>query len=174
MASSRQSLASQTLRGSGAHALGALRAVLPGHAWAAYRAARGGDQRPVVVAVSGIAAARELAVTRRVPVAVQREAQRLDPRAHALGEVEGALEIGAREDDGELLAAVAGRLVDLARLLAQHRGHRGEHPVAGLVAVGVVDRLEVVDVEHDQADARLEAPRALDLVGQRLLEAPVV
>ena len=48
------------------------------------------------------------------------DSQRLDPLAHALGELERALQAGLRQRDGHLLAAVAGGLVDLARGLAQH------------------------------------------------------
>ncbi len=36
-------------------------------------------------------------------------------------------------------------------MLAHQVGHLFDHLVAGLVAVGVVDALEVVDVEHHQA-----------------------
>ena len=42
------------------------------------------------------------------------------------------------------------------------------------MAVGVVDALEVVDVEHDQAHPRAAALGSLDLVGDDLLEAAVV
>ena len=43
-----------------------------------------------------------------------------------------------------------------------------------MVAVGVVDALEVVDVEHDQAHVAAEALGALDLLEDDLLEAAVV
>ena len=59
--------------------------------------------------------------------------------------------------------AVAGGLVDVARQLAQHAGHLRQHLVALLVAVGVVHLLEVVDVEHHEAERGVEAPAALDL-----------
>ena len=62
--------------------------------------------------------------------------------ADALGELVGALEVGLGQHDGELLAAVAGGLVDLARGLAQHARDLAQHDVALLVAVGVVDRLK--------------------------------
>ena len=80
------------------------------------------------------------AVTLSVPVAVgQRQLERLDPPADALGELVGALEVGQRQRHGHLLAAVARRLVDVARGLAQHACDRAQHVVAGEVPVGVVD-----------------------------------
>ncbi len=42
------------------------------------------------------------------------------------------------------------------------------------MAVGVVDGLEVVEVEHDQPERMVIAPNLLDLGGQQLLEAAVV
>ena len=108
----------------------------------------------------------------------QRQRQLLDPCAHALGQVVGAVEVGAGEDDRELLAAVAGGLVDLARGLAQHPGHLAQDDVALLVAVGVVDVLEVVDVEQHERQRLAEALGALDLgrhhlLKRRRLERPV-
>ena len=49
-----------------------------------------------------------------------------------------------------------------------------QHVVADLVAEAVVDELEVVDVDHQQADRLGEAAGALDLVAQALLEATAV
>jgi hypothetical protein len=56
------------------------------------------------------------------------------------------------DDDGELVAAEPGRGVARADLGAQPVGELDEHGVAGLVAVGVVDRLEVVEVDQQQRD----------------------
>ena len=46
--------------------------------------------------------------------------------------------------------------------------------VAGEVAVGVVDLLEVVDVEHDQRQRPPVALRARDLALEQLVEEPLV
>ena len=109
-------------------------------------------------ALSGTEATPKLAVTRSDPRAVHpRDAQLLDRLAHALGQQRGALDVGLGQHHRQLLAAVAGRLVDVARQVAQHAGHRGQHLVALLVAVLVVDPLEVVDVEHHEAERALEA-----------------
>ena len=104
----------------------------------------------------------------------QRQLERLDPPPDALGELVGALEVGLRQRDGHLLAAVAGGLVDVTRGLAQDAGDLAQHHVALQVAVGVVDLLEVVDVEHDQAELVVVAAGALDLRRHDLLEAAVV
>ena len=78
------------------------------------------------------------------------------------------------QDDGQLLAAVAGGLVDLAGGLAQHAGHLAQDEIALLVAVGVVDVLEVVEVEQHEAQRLAEALGALDLGGHGLLEAAAI
>ena len=54
--------------------------------------------------------------------------------------------------DRELLAAAAGHQIDLTGDGRQGQADLAEHLVARLMAQGVVDRLEVVDVEPDQAE----------------------
>ena len=78
------------------------------------------------------------------------------------------------DDDGELLAAVAGGLVGRAADAAQAGAERLEHAVAGEVAVAVVDRLEVVDVEQDQPGRLGVALVPRDGGAEQLLQAAVV
>ncbi len=59
----------------------------------------------------------------------------------------------------ELLAAVAVDDVAGANLAAQHIGYRAECLIAGIVAVLVVDPLEVVDVDHDHCNGRVAVVR---------------
>ena len=102
---------------------------------------------------------------------------RVQPRhrgADALGQRGGLLERRPREDHRELLAAVAGEVVGLARAVAQHSGDRAQHVVALLVADGVVDRLEVVEVHHQQAEVLAVPPGTADLRLERLVEVLVV
>ena len=116
--------------------------------------------------------------------------------AHALaGHLDAALEVaqqplgdrervrlapGAVEQQRELVAAEARGGVALAQAAAQPVGHRAEQLVAGVVAVAVVDRLELVDVEQQHADARAAAvkrmlepvveERAVGELGERVVE----
>ena len=79
-----------------------------------------------------------------------------------------------RQDHRELLAAEARHRVHRPDALAERDRHVLEDDVAGLVAVRVVDALEVIDVDH-QHERRLAGARdAVDLARQRQLEvAPV-
>ena len=56
----------------------------------------------------------------------------------------------------------------------QRLADRLDAPVAGGVAVGVVDALEVVDVEHQQQRRLAGARHAVDLARQRQLELAAV
>ena len=71
----------------------------------------------------------------------------LHPLEHALRVFGGA----PRQHDDEFLAAVAAHDVVGADLGAQRRRERAEGAVAGLVAVPVVELLEVVDVGQARA-----------------------
>ena len=57
----------------------------------------------------------------------------------------------ARQQQQELLAAIAAGHVGGTRLLAQHRRQVLEDFVARLVAVGIVDALEMVEIDQHQA-----------------------
>ncbi len=70
----------------------------------------------------------------------------------------------------ELVAAVAEHVVGVAAGGDDRLRDVGQEPVAGLVAEGVVDGLEVVEVEHDQA----ERLAAVDALRQPALEGPVI
>jgi hypothetical protein len=59
-----------------------------------------------------------------------------------------AFQIGVREDQRQLLAAVACRGVSVAGVAAYDAGDVPHHVVALRVAVGVVDGFDVIDVEH--------------------------
>ena len=97
-------------------------------------------------------------------VAGVRHREPFEPGAHALDCRRPRLERLLGEDAEELVAPEAVERVACARLrLRAASANVCEHVVAGLVAVGVVVRLEVVDVEHGHAvavrvarDARLE------------------
>ena len=70
----------------------------------------------------------------------------------ALGDHEARIRAGPRQHQRELFATEARDDVALAYGLAESVGHHDQSSIARGVAVLVVDTLEVVDVEQDQAD----------------------
>ena len=65
--------------------------------------------------------------------------------------------VGTRHDQHELVAALAAQQALAVELAGPHAPELGQRPVAGRVAVAVVDALEVVEVEDGDGD-RLAAP----------------
>ena len=94
--------------------------------------------------------------------------------AGALGRFRGRLSGDAREHEHELLAAEPADGVAVADDGAQLGGRGGERLIALRVTVRVVDLLEVVEVEHDDAERAAGGRRGLDLPPQALLRAAVV
>ena len=96
-----------------------------------------------------------------------------DRAPDALTDLDGLLGGRAPQQDRELLAAVPGRRVLGAHARRDRARDRGEHPVPGGVPVAIVEPLEVVDVDHQDAEAVRRAPsRALDR--QDLVEVAAV
>src|SRR5207249_7823482 len=80
------------------------------------------------------------------------------PISDALGEDRRRVAArGARQQDGEFLAAIAAENVDGAQGGAAPLGQRAQHLIADVMAVLVVDGLEVVDVEQDRKSTRLNS-----------------
>ena len=95
----------------------------------------------------------------------------LEPAVELFGVREG----GLGEDDRELVAADAAGDVGAADDRADALGELRQDGVAGQVADALVDRLEVVDVEHDEGELPVVAVRPGDLARERVVEeAPVV
>ena len=84
------------------------------------------------------------------------------------------LAVDAREDQGELLASDPGGGVGAADDTRQRRADGPQHLVPVRVAVSVVHRLEVVEVQHHQGHWTVVASRALQLSRQGLLKPAVV
>ena len=70
---------------------------------------------------------------------------------------------GVRQDEQELLAAVAALDVRAAEHLTKQPSGAREHGISGQVAVLVVDVLEAIEVEHDHRQRRLRPLRAPQL-----------
>ena len=79
--------------------------------------------------------------------------------------------LAARDDDPELLAAEPGDHADRVDALADHRGPGAQRLVSRRVSVGVVQKLELVDVEH--GDGRDLTGPGGDLDGAGEERAPV-
>lgn len=77
-------------------------------------------------------------------------------------------------DDGELVAAVAGDGVGGARLGEEELGDVPEDAVAGGVAVGVVDRFKLIEVDQQKGERAEEACGALALGGEESVELAAV
>ncbi len=64
---------------------------------------------------------------------------------------------GFTQQHDEFVAADPGHDVAVAQLAAHHLGHHLERPIARRMTEGVVDRLELVDIEIEQAERALVA-----------------
>ena len=118
-------------------------------------------------AVAGVEARHAEARGHRArPPGGGRDGERAHGVEHRGGDRVGLLRRGLRQQDRELVAAQPGEHVGLAQAAAQRVRHPHDQFVAGRVAERVVDRLEVVQVEHDR---RALGPVALD-VGDVALE----
>src|SRR6202021_1583540 len=80
------------------------------------------------------------------------ETEVLDAVADALGGEGGLGFVGLGEEGDELLPADAGDEVAGAEVAGEALGGEGEGCVAALVAVAVVDLLEVVEIEQDEGE----------------------
>ena len=97
-----------------------------------------------------------------------------DLRADPLGDLLGRRLADVEQDDGELLAAVAGDDVVGAPPVLQDLGDAAQGVVAGQVAVAVVVALEVIDVDHQDRQRQPGPVAALHLQRQPLAEVAVV
>src|SRR6185369_13346515 len=91
-----------------------------------------------------------------------------------LGERDCGIEYGTRQDEEELLPAIAADAIDLSRLGLQELRELLEHGVAGLVPVVVVYALELVDVADDQGDGLVKPHRMLPHLVQMQLQGSTV
>ncbi len=72
--------------------------------------------------------------------------------ADALGDGLGAGMAGVRQDGDELLPAESHQEIARAQAVAGALRELAQNLVTAIMAVGVVDRLEAVDVHHDQRE----------------------
>ena len=84
--------------------------------------------------------------------AVAIEALGLDGGSNALGRFDRMLRVAFLQDDGHLFAAVAGGEIGALDERAEEFSQTLQDFVTGLMAVGVVDRFEFVDVEEEEGN----------------------
>jgi hypothetical protein len=77
---------------------------------------------------------------------------------------------GFRHEDDEFVAAVAGDHVRLAGLLLEQAADAGEHEIALEVAHGVIDFLELVEIDQHHGERASGAGSALPLGRQSFPE----
>ena len=83
--------------------------------------------------------------------------------AEPLGDLDGFARHRLRQDQHELLAAVASEEVGRPDVVDDDVGDLSKHGVTAVVAEGVVDRLEAIDVDERHRERLVVARRALDL-----------
>ncbi|EEF26840.1 conserved hypothetical protein [Ricinus communis] len=96
------------------------------------------------------------------------------PLAQALGHGQCHLVAGVRQQHHHFLAAVAHREVGRPQRAAQHLRRRAQRFVAGQVPMGVVELLEVVQVDHDQRQRRVGTVRGGHHGRQQVVEPGAV
>ena len=94
--------------------------------------------------------------------------------AQSVGSDQGVRGLRVGQDDGELVTADAEAAVPVAQGVADAVGHADEEAVSGRVTLGVVDDLEVVEVEEQQRDRHLVTAVDLQLPVELLLEGAMV
>jgi hypothetical protein len=85
---------------------------------------------------------------------------RFDIAPDALRHRQSAFNGGVGENRNELFAPIAARRIVLPQAIPERLGHRLQHPVPLLMAKGVVEFLEVIDIGSPTRKARASASRA--------------
>ena len=98
----------------------------------------------------------------------------LDGPADVLGHDYRTFQIGDGQDGDEFLTAIARRQVSALYVGFERHGHEPQHLVAGLVAIGVVEILEMIDVDDHQAERLTAGMGLIDGCVQALVEALAV
>jgi hypothetical protein len=79
---------------------------------------------------------------------------------HLAGRQLRAIDVGGRQQHRELVAAQTRNRVGGAQRAPQPRRHLLQHLIAGMMAVGVVDLLEAVQIDHEQRQPLFIAGRS--------------
>ncbi len=102
------------------------------------------------------------------------KARRFDGLPRPFQGPDGFVGFGSRQHYGHLFTAVTGDEIALAGRFSQDPRGAAEHFVAGLVAVGVVESLEVVDVAKDQREWPAAPLEFVEVCRHFVVEGPAV
>ncbi len=97
-----------------------------------------------------------------------------DRLQHLLGDVGRLVQLAVAKDDRELITAESSDEVELADAATQQPTDVCDQVIADRVAEAVVDRLETVEIEHQQCRVLVVSARDLDHPFQLRLEAPAI
>ena len=92
---------------------------------------------------------------------------RLEPVADTLGDAERLLGVGVGQQAAELLAADAKQKIGRADVVVHDRDEAHQHVVAAGMPEPVVERLEMVEVEEQQAQRRVLRADGAAAAGRR-------
>src|SRR5690606_16354502 len=97
-----------------------------------------------------------------------------DGQAQALGKNHLTLAVSIRQQNHEFFATVAPSYIGIPDILPNQLGGMLNHPVADLMAIGVVYLLEVIDIAHHQGGVASVAPMPGVVLTQDLFPMPAV
>ena len=91
----------------------------------------------------------------RLPGGASRQSRFGNAQADAFGNFGAGREIETREYAHQFFAAIAGRQPDVADDILQYFRNQPEHLIADLMTIGVVELLEVIDIDHQNTERRI-------------------
>ena len=94
--------------------------------------------------------------------------------ADGVGEFHAGVAVGLGHEDGEFVAAIPADEIGFAGQLSQPAAGRLQHAIAGLMAVGVVDPFELIQIGEDQHEGLLLLPPVVQQQMQFLVECPAI
>ena len=106
--------------------------------------------------------------------ALERECMRLNLFSHPFRERHRRIQHGAGQQQHELLSTIPAGAVDLTDFVAKDPGQLLEHGVAGLMAKGIIDALEPVEIAHHTGEWLIQTLGVLEHLIYAFLEMPSI
>jgi hypothetical protein len=83
---------------------------------------------------------------------------------NTFGDFHGTGDIGIWEEQGELVPSNPTDQIECSPIVPEYRSDIGKHVIADDVPEGVVDGLELIDINHQEAEGTPIADRSSDLL----------